>query len=70
LLPIAPMLAGLLGLASIVLFFWLLTHFVALIHGFKSLPSVFIIIIAAIFGVIFGLSLLLALISLSVPGGV
>lgn len=70
LLPVAPTVAGLLGIASIVLFFWLLTHFVAFIHGFTSLPWVFVTIVAAIFGVVFGLSLILALISFSVPGGV
>lgn len=38
---ILPPFAQLLGLAGLGLFFWLLTNFVAEIHGFKSLGAVF-----------------------------
>jgi hypothetical protein len=59
-----PPLAGLIGLAGIALFFWLLTHFVAEMHGFRSLPAVFlgvvgtlfvlVTVMAVIFGLLFG----------------
>lgn len=45
-----PVIAALIGLASAVLFFWLLTNFVAELHGFKSKGRVFGSIIAALIG--------------------
>ncbi|MCC6209189.1 MAG: YIP1 family protein [Gammaproteobacteria bacterium] len=43
-----PFLAGVLGLAGVALFFWLLTGFVAELHGFRSRPRVFAGIIIAL----------------------
>lgn len=40
--PILPALAGLIALASFVVYFWLLTHFIAELHGFASRGLVFL----------------------------
>ncbi|MFV2002046.1 MAG: Yip1 family protein [Paracoccaceae bacterium] len=44
---VLPPLAFVLGIAGIVLFFWLLTAFVAELHGFKSKTGVFVAILIA-----------------------
>jgi hypothetical protein len=66
-LLILPPLAGLIGLAGLVLFMWLLTNFVAALHGFASLLQVFMMIVVSAFGIAFGLSLILTLIGVSMP---
>jgi hypothetical protein len=48
---ILPPLSGIIGIVGVVLFFWLLTHFVAEMHGFTSLPMTFLGIIAAMIAV-------------------
>lgn len=60
---LVPPLAGLIGIAGVVLFFWLLTHFVAELHGFRSLGLVFAGVLLAMFSV--GLLIGLLLISLA-----
>lgn len=65
---VIPALAGLLGILALGLFFWLLVNFVAILHGFKSLVMVFVGIILSAFALIFALSLLLALIGVTLPG--
>lgn len=66
-----PPLAGLISVAGFVLFFWLLTNFIAELHGFQSLGRVFVMIILAMFGFAFGLSLILTLIGISaMPGAI
>jgi hypothetical protein len=67
-LLVMPPLASLIGVAGLGLFFWLLTNFIAELHGFRSLGRVFLMVIASIFGIAFGLSLILSLIGISVPG--
>ncbi len=66
LILLAP-LAGLIGLLGIALFLWLLTNFVAVLHGFPSLIKVFLMILVSAFGIAFGLSLILTLIGVTVP---
>lgn len=68
LLFIAPPLANLISFASIVLFFWLLSNFVAELHGFQSVTRVFLMVLVSLFGIAFGLSILLTLIGISIPG--
>lgn len=46
---LVPPMADLIGLLGLVLFFWLLTNFVATLHGFRSLALTFIGILVAIF---------------------
>lgn len=65
---VMPPVAGLLGLAGFAVFFWLLTNFVAELHGFRSLPQVFLMILVSILALVFGVSLILAVIGISVPG--
>ncbi|MGP3697524.1 Yip1 family protein [Rhodobacter sp. NSM] len=56
---VLPPLADLLGVAGIVLFFWLLTHFVAELHGFTSTVAVLGGILLALFGMAFALAAIL-----------
>lgn len=65
---ILPPLASMIGIAGFVLFFWLLTHFVAELHGFTSLGQVFVMIVVSLLALVFGLSLILTLIGITVPG--
>ncbi len=67
-LLVVPPLAWMIGIFGLVLFMWLLTHFVAVQHGFLSLGKTFMMILLASFGFAFGLSVLLALIGVTVPG--
>ncbi len=60
-----PPFAGLIGIAALFLFFWLLVNFVAILHGFASLGMVFAGIILSFFGIGFGLALILTLIGLT-----
>ncbi|WP_424967712.1 MULTISPECIES: Yip1 family protein [unclassified Dinoroseobacter] len=63
-----PVLGALIGLVSIVLFFWLLVNFIAVIHGFTSLGLVLVGVIISAFGILFAMSLILAMLGLSFPG--
>lgn len=67
-LVLFPLIGGLIGLASIGLFLWLLVNFVAVIHGFTSLGLVFAGVLISAFGILFAMSLLLAMLGLSFPG--
>lgn len=64
---IAPFLASVIALLGIGLFLWLLTHFIAVIHGFKSLPQVFVMIIVSSFALIFLASIVLAIFGFTMP---
>ncbi|MGR3660201.1 MAG: Yip1 family protein [Paracoccaceae bacterium] len=63
-----PFVAALIGLASVVLFFWLLTNFVTELHGFKSRGNVFFVILASIFGFVIFLLLALSVIGFQFSG--
>ncbi len=65
---LVPPLAGLIAVLGFVLFFWLLTNFIAELHGFRSLGQVFVMIVISMIGFVFGVSLLLAIIGFSIPG--
>lgn len=65
---IAPPLSGLVGIAGIVVFFWLLTQFVMVLHGFGSAPMVFVMIVVSLLGVTFAISVLLALFGVAIIG--
>lgn len=66
-LIVSTPLAEIFGLLGIALFLWLLTNFVAVLHGFSSLIRVFLMIIASAFGIAFGLSVILTIIGITVP---
>jgi len=57
-------LAGLLGLGFSLYSIWLFVNFVAVAHGFENRGTVLLGVVLSLFGVIFGLSLLFALIAL------
>ena len=63
-----PPLASLIGIGGFILFFWLLTNFIAELHGFQSLGKVFGMVILSLVGVAFGLSVILTMIGITVPG--
>ncbi|MGI1661729.1 Yip1 family protein [Palleronia sp. KMU-117] len=65
---ILPPVGSLLGIVGLVLFLWLLTNFVAVVHGFRSLGQVFVMILVSMFVLAFVLSILLTLAGVSVPG--
>ncbi|WP_175469232.1 Yip1 family protein [Pseudorhodobacter antarcticus] len=58
---ILPPLAGVLGTAGMVAFFWLLTNFIAQLHGFKSLAMTFLGVLITSFVAVFLLSIVITL---------
>lgn len=56
---VLPSVADLLGLLGLGLMFWLVTHFVAELHGFQSLGAVFAGVIATVLAAGFAVSVLL-----------
>lgn len=67
-LLLLPPVADLLGIAGLVLFLWLFTNFVAVLHGFQSLGLVFVMILMSAFGVTFVISLILTMLGVTTPG--
>ncbi|PRX38080.1 Yip1 domain-containing protein [Meinhardsimonia xiamenensis] len=67
-LLLVPPLVSLITLFGMVLWPWLMTGFVAALHGFSSLAKVFLGIVAASFGIALGLSLILAMIGVAPRG--
>lgn len=68
LMLVLPPLASIVGIVGLVLFMWLLTNFIAVIHGFRSLGQVFVMILLSMFVLAFILSILLTLFGVTVPG--
>lgn len=62
-----PVLVAFISLAGVLLFFWLLTTFVAVIHGFQNLGRVFLGIIGGMIVVAFVMTLVLSMIGFQVP---
>lgn len=67
LLFLVPPLAALVGLASVLWFFWALSAFVAELHGFDSLLKVLGMIIVSMVTILFALALLLSLLGVPLP---
>lgn len=67
-LLVIPPLVGLIVLAGMGLFFWLLTNFVAELHGFRSLGRVFMIILLSMVGITILMSIVLSMIGVQVVG--
>ncbi len=65
---VSPALAFLLGLAGLILFFWMLTQFIMELHGFKSGMAVFLGISLSMVGFAVLLSILLGVSGVAVPG--
>ncbi|RVT85229.1 YIP1 family protein [Rhodobacteraceae bacterium CCMM004] len=64
---VMPPLAGLVLIAGLVLFMWLLTNFVAELHGFDGLGKVFAMILFTMLGFALGLTFLMTLLGVTVP---
>lgn len=67
-LLVIPPLGGLIVLAGMALFFWLLTNFVAELHGFRSLGRVFMMILMSMMGMAVLMSMLLSMMGVQVVG--
>ncbi|MCU4651973.1 YIP1 family protein [Roseibacterium sp. SDUM158016] len=64
---IVPPLAGIITLLAIVLVFWLLVNFVAVLHGFTSLAMVFVATLVSAFGLAFVLTIVMSWLGLTIP---
>ena len=67
-LLLLPPLAGIVSMVGFGVFLWVLTGFVAELHGFRSLLGVFGMILATAFALAFLLALLLAMLGVTPPG--
>lgn len=65
---ISPETAALVSIAAILLYLWLGTHFVAVLHRFESLGLVFVMILLSGFGILFAISLVLSMTGIISPG--
>lgn len=68
-LLVLPPVADLLSIAGLVLFLWLLTAFVAELHGFASMGRVLVGVVLSLFGVAMALAVVLTLLFGGVPVG-
>ena len=66
---IAPPLAAIVSLLAIVLFFWLLSHFIAVLHGFTSVGRVFLMTLLSFVGILFTLAIVLNVLGIGLPTG-
>lgn len=67
-LIVLPPLAGLVMVAAIALFFWLLSGFICGLHGFKSRFTVLMGVFGTLFAVAFVVSFVLILLGIELPG--
>ncbi len=67
LMILIPTSAVLVLFAGVIVLFWLLTHFVAALHGFKSLSGVFGMILATAFMIAFALTIVLQISGVQFP---
>jgi len=64
-----PPLAGLITIAALGLFFWLLVNFIAVLHGFTSTLQVFVMTMLSFVGLIFILSVVLSILGVTFDTG-
>lgn len=67
-LALIPPVAGIIGILGMALFFWLLTNFILVLHGFRSLAKVFVMILITLFALAFLLAVVLVMAGISPPG--
>jgi hypothetical protein len=65
---VLPPLAGLVMVASIVLFFWLLSGFICALHGFSSRLGVLLATLGTLFVAAFVFSMILLMLGFEMPG--
>lgn len=68
-LMLLPPLAGIISIVGFGLFLWVLTGFVAELHGFRSLLGVFGMVLLTAFSVAFLLAIILATLGITPPTG-
>jgi hypothetical protein len=68
-LLVAPVAAGIVSIAGLVLLFWTLVNFIRVLHGFDTLGRAILTLLLAIAGMSVGLMLILGLIGVGVAGG-
>jgi len=66
---LVPPLAGLITIAALGLFFWLLVNFIAVLHGFTSTLQVFVMTMLSFVGLIFILSVVLSILGVTFDTG-
>jgi hypothetical protein len=66
-----PPLGAMIGIAALILFLWILTNFIAVLHGFRSLWQVFGMIVVSTFTIAFVLTLVLTMLGVGfeMPAG-
>lgn len=64
LLLTAPLVAGLVTIVALGLFFWLLVNFIAVLHGFPSVGMVFFMTLVSFVSILFLLSLVLSVLGI------
>ncbi|NNU80741.1 YIP1 family protein [Halovulum dunhuangense] len=64
---ILPFIAGLIGMASLIWFFWALAAFTAELHGFRRTSLVLVMIFISLFGLAMVLGIVLALLGVQLP---
>ncbi|MFC2967368.1 Yip1 family protein [Acidimangrovimonas pyrenivorans] len=65
---LVPPIADMLGIALFAVMFWLLSNFIAELHGFRSVGAVFGGVVITLIGVVIFLSFLLFALGVGVPG--
>ncbi|QBY00413.1 YIP1 family protein [Rhodophyticola sp. CCM32] len=68
-LLVLPWLEPILVLAELALLFWLLIHFIAVLHGFQSLGQVFVMVILSIIGIAFLAGVIFEILGVPIPQG-
>ncbi len=68
-LLVAPVAAGIVSIAGLVLLGWTLVNFIRVLHGFDTLGRAVLTLLLAIAGMSVGLMLILGLIGVGVAGG-
>ncbi|MBK1634570.1 YIP1 family protein [Rhodovulum adriaticum] len=67
-LLVLPPVAGLIGVLGIGLFFWLLSNFVTVLHGFTSAVGTFFGILVSMVAIVFAVSILMSLLGITLQG--
>ena len=70
LLQVLPLGSGLVSVIGFVAFFWLLTNFVAELHGFKSRPLIFLAVLAGLFAIAMMASIVLTFMGITISGSI
>ncbi|MCV2869939.1 YIP1 family protein [Defluviimonas sp. WL0002] len=68
LFPVAPVLSGLIAIGSVGLFFWMLSHFICVLHGFKSALAAFFGVIGSLVFLAIVFALLFSMLGIFPPG--